>query len=150
MTETRGRGRPTTGTPIQVRLPEQTIEDLDRIAAQEGIGRPAVIRALLEYAIEQLDDPMANVLGLSRKLAANQHWLLTIGGSTTHHVGIKGVVDAIKAHDAANGSEWQMLSSSDISSYVSDDGHWTQDIGGVTVTACGEENLSNCAEVEAG
>lgn len=51
MSETNRGGRPSTGTPILVRLPEALIARIDTLAEQRGTTRAATIRTLLEDAM---------------------------------------------------------------------------------------------------
>lgn len=42
---------PTIGTPVQVRLPDQWIEDIDTMAGDLGLSRSAMVRDLIERGI---------------------------------------------------------------------------------------------------
>ena len=46
-------GRPRTGTPILVRIPAETLADIDTIAERGGATRATVIRWLLEVGIDR-------------------------------------------------------------------------------------------------
>lgn len=54
MSETPRVGRPTTGTPVLVRLPEDLIERIDLIASLRASNRAATIRTLLTDAVEEI------------------------------------------------------------------------------------------------
>ncbi len=43
-TDSRGRGRPTTGVKIQVRIPADVLAELDRYASETGTTRAGAIR----------------------------------------------------------------------------------------------------------
>lgn len=43
-----GRGRPTTGVKVQVRIPADILDDLDFVAGRDEVSRAAVIRGILE------------------------------------------------------------------------------------------------------
>jgi metal-responsive CopG/Arc/MetJ family transcriptional regulator len=53
MTDKRGVGRPSTGTPILVRLPTDLLHSLDELAQTEGITRAAFTRKLLEKTLRR-------------------------------------------------------------------------------------------------
>lgn len=48
----RGRGRPSTGTVVQVRIPRDVLAAVDRRADAEGTSRAAVVRHLLAEAVD--------------------------------------------------------------------------------------------------
>jgi Ribbon-helix-helix protein, copG family len=50
-TITRGRGRPSTGTRIEVRLPDDLIAAVDAAAAVEDATRAEMIRIMLRFAL---------------------------------------------------------------------------------------------------
>lgn len=52
MSERRGRGRPTTGERVAVRLPPELLERIDTLAAVNGVARAEQIRRLLTDASE--------------------------------------------------------------------------------------------------
>jgi hypothetical protein len=45
--EKRGRGRPTTGTPVQVRIPPETLAEVDRASSYFGTSRAEMVRRIL-------------------------------------------------------------------------------------------------------
>jgi metal-responsive CopG/Arc/MetJ family transcriptional regulator len=47
VTDTRGPGRPSTGTPIHIRLPPEVLAHVDAWADAEGVSRAEAIRRLL-------------------------------------------------------------------------------------------------------
>lgn len=49
-----GPGRPTTGTPVQVRIPPEIIAKLDRTAEYFGITRAALLRRILDHWAEDV------------------------------------------------------------------------------------------------
>lgn len=49
--EERRPGRPEIGPAVQVRLPEDLLEQIDALAEQAGISRAETIRQLLEKAL---------------------------------------------------------------------------------------------------
>lgn len=51
MTDKRGRGRPPVGRVVQVKIPDDLIARLDRVAAEHGISRSELMRRLLLDAV---------------------------------------------------------------------------------------------------
>ncbi len=45
------RGRPSTGTPVLVRLPDSQIKKIDKAAEKEGVSRSEKIRELIERSL---------------------------------------------------------------------------------------------------
>jgi hypothetical protein len=53
-----GPGRPTTtgaGTPMVVRMHKPQLKAIDRWIGDSGVSRPAAIRQLVDWALEQID-----------------------------------------------------------------------------------------------
>jgi metal-responsive CopG/Arc/MetJ family transcriptional regulator len=48
-----GRGRPSTGVAINTRIPQELLDEIDRLAAEHGVARAEMIRALLREAVER-------------------------------------------------------------------------------------------------
>lgn len=48
----RGRGRPAEGRPVQIRIPDQLLAQVDSVARTQGVTRAQMIRQLLA---ERLD-----------------------------------------------------------------------------------------------
>lgn len=47
MTNQRGRGRPSTGTKVQVRIPPEVLTRIDKLAAMNKVTRAEMMRRLL-------------------------------------------------------------------------------------------------------
>lgn len=58
MAAPRGRGRPAVGERVHVRLPEDLIARLDGMAAEADLPRAALIRLLLEKAVDSTERPL--------------------------------------------------------------------------------------------
>lgn len=56
---TRGRGRPTIGTPVQIRLPAELLDQLDTWADEHDVTRAEAVRQLvgLAIALDQIATP---------------------------------------------------------------------------------------------
>jgi predicted DNA-binding protein len=48
-----GRGRPSTGVPINTRVPPELLEKIDRLARERGVSRAVIIRELLEEGVRR-------------------------------------------------------------------------------------------------
>jgi metal-responsive CopG/Arc/MetJ family transcriptional regulator len=49
----RKRGRPSTGVAINTRIPQELLDEIDRLAAEHGVPRAEMIRDLLREAVER-------------------------------------------------------------------------------------------------
>jgi hypothetical protein len=52
--EERGPGRPSTGTPVQVRIPPDVLANLDKEAAKAGVSRAEFVRRILVGLFREL------------------------------------------------------------------------------------------------
>jgi metal-responsive CopG/Arc/MetJ family transcriptional regulator len=47
------RGRPTTGVAVNTRIPQDLLDEIDRLAEEHGCPRAEMIRTLLREAVER-------------------------------------------------------------------------------------------------
>jgi predicted DNA-binding protein len=47
------RGRPSTGVPINTRIPPELLDKIDRLARERGVPRAVIIRELLEEGVRR-------------------------------------------------------------------------------------------------
>jgi metal-responsive CopG/Arc/MetJ family transcriptional regulator len=47
------RGRPSTGVPINTRIPPELLDEIDQLARERGVPRAVIIRELLEEGVRR-------------------------------------------------------------------------------------------------
>lgn len=52
----RGPGRPPVGKPIPVRMPADLLRQVDSFAAEYGVPRAVMVRAMVRFAAEQAEE----------------------------------------------------------------------------------------------
>lgn len=106
MSETPRVGRPSTGTPILIRLPEHAIDRADLIAGLRSISRAALIRHFVNHALEEIKLFTVQI----EATADGAIWQAVTPPETAEGDDAQDVAEFVASHqNIAEGGDWRIV-----------------------------------------